>query len=152
MSDMFLSGTTTAIALASATAKTLAQVLAPTNHRVKVLGYGVWFDGSLSTTAVPIRIRLLNQSTSGTMTSGSLVQVSPRAETALSQFFYSATAEPTLVSAVDEFVCNPTQGWEVKFPPGQEPVIAGGGRMGIEAYCASIGGGINAYAKILLEE
>ena len=60
--------TTAEIALTAATAKTIMQLVAASNHRVKLLEWGVYFDGT-STTAEPVQVRLLRQTTAGTMSS-----------------------------------------------------------------------------------
>ena len=65
MSDLFGIAATSNVALSAATAKTVVQILAPSNHRVKITGWGVYFDG-VSATAVPARVRLIRQASAGT--------------------------------------------------------------------------------------
>ena len=148
MSDLFGVAPTPAVALAAATAKTVLQITAPTNHRVKVLGWGVFFDG-VSATGVPVRVRILRQTTAGTMTSLTPLKTAPRAETLLTTAQHTATAEPTAGDLIDEVLVHPQQGYDVKFTPGQELVLGSTDRVGIECLSSAV---INAYAKFFFEE
>ena len=139
---------TPSVALTAATAKTVLQLTAPANHRVKVLGWGVFFDGT-NTAAVPVIVRVLRQTTSGTTTAITPLQVVPVAETILTAAAHTATIEPTASDVIDEIACHPQQGFEVKFPMGQEIIIAGSGRLGIECNAPA---GVNVRAKIFFEE
>ena len=56
------------IALTAGAAKTVLQIIAPTNHRVKLLGFGVDFDG-ISAVDVPVDVRVaIGSSGAGTLT------------------------------------------------------------------------------------
>jgi len=57
---------TAEIALSGATAKTVLQLVAASNHCVKIKSWGVFFDGT-SVTAEPVQVRLLRQTDAGTM-------------------------------------------------------------------------------------
>jgi len=118
---------TVEVALVAATAKTIIQLVAPANHRVKVLGWGIFFDG-VNTAGEPVQVRVLRQTTAGTMSSLTPVQIIPVSETIQASAQYGATAEPTVGDVIDMVECHPQQGYEVKFPMGQEIVIAGSGR------------------------
>jgi len=135
-------------ALAAATTKTVLQVVAPANHRVKVLGWGVFFDG-VNTAGEPVQVRVLRQSTAGTMSSVTPLQVQPVAETILTTAQYGASAEPTAGDIIDVIECHPQQGYEVKFPMGQEIIIPGGGRLGIDCTAPAI---VNVRVKLFFEE
>lgn len=148
MSDMFGVAATAAIALAANTAKTVVQITAPANHRVKIIGWGVFFDGT-STTAQPVRARLQRQTTLGTMSGLTLNKTTPRAEAILTTGQYGATVEPSASDILEQVTVHPQQGYEVKFPPGQELVIEGGGRVGMELLAVAA---VNATAKIFFEE
>ncbi len=65
MAGIFFSVVTPVITLTGATAKTIAQVVAATNQRTNVSGFSVSFAGN-SGTAVPVKVRLLKQTTAGT--------------------------------------------------------------------------------------
>lgn len=148
MSDLFGVAATVSVALVAATAKTAVQILAVANHRVKVLGWGVYFDG-VNPTAAPVRVRVLRQTTSGTMTALTPTQTSQRTESLLTTASFNASAEPVAGDVIDSGLVHPQQGYEVKFTPGQELVIGGTGRLGIEVTAPAV---VNVYAKIFFEE
>lgn len=142
---------TSACALAAATAKTVLQLQAPTNQLVKILGYGVFFDG-VTASAKPVDVRILRQTSAGTMSTGGASSVANRSETILSVSRYNASAEPTnagVSAELDRITCHP-QGWyEVRFPAGQEIVVGSVGYVGIECTAAAI---VNVRAKFIFEE
>lgn len=141
---------TTEIALVSGTAKTLVQIAAPTNHRVKVVRWGVFFDG-VSVSAEPASIRLLRQTSSGTM---SALTANPLddslAETLQTLAQSNATAEPSAGAVVDTIEVHPQTGYEMIYPLGQEVIVGGGDKLGIE--CTLNSNGVNAKAKLIFEE
>lgn len=139
---------TTEIALSASVLRTVLQLAAPTNHRVKVLGWGVFFDG-VNTSAEPAQVRVLRQTSAGTMTVATIVQLVPVPETTQTGAQHSATIEPTASDVLDIVECHPQQGYEVKFPMGQEIIIPGGGRLGIDCVAAA---GVNVRAKFFFEE
>lgn len=139
---------TAEVALVAATAKTVIQLVAPANHRVKILGWGVFFDG-VNTAAEPVQVAVVRQSTAGTMTSLSPVQVQPVSETIQTLAWHTATAEPTAGDTIDAVECHPQQGYEVKFPMGQEVIVAGSGRLGITCTAPAA---VNVRAKFIFEE
>ena len=148
MSDMFGVAQTASIAIVANVAKTAVQLISPANHRVKVLGWGVFFDG-ISNTAQPIQIRLVRQTTAGTMTALTLNKTAPRAETLLTTAQHTATVEPSNSDVVDIITCHPQQGYEIKFPFGQEITLGGGERIGLEILSTA---NINVRAKLFFEE
>lgn len=148
MSDLFGVAATSNVSLIANVAKTVLQLIAPANHRVKVLGWGVYFDG-VSATSTPVRVRLQRQTSAGAMTSLTLSKVSSRAETLLTTAQHSATVEPSNSDIIEQALCHPQQGYEVKFAPGQELVIEGGGRLGVELLAVNA---VNALTKIFFEE
>ena len=150
MSGIIVQTQTAKIALAAASPRTVLQIQAPSNHRVRILGWGVFFDGATAS-AVPAEVRVLRQTTSGTMTSGAPKEVlTPSiSETPQVSTYYNATAEPAAGGGLDMVMCHPQQGYEVRFPPGQEPIIEGGGRVGIEVTAPAV---VNVRAKFIYEE
>lgn len=140
---------TAEIALTAATAKTVIQITTPTNRRARVLGWGVFFDG-VSTTAEPVQVRLLRQTTAGTMSSltpvlldgGLTLTIQTTAQ-------HTATAEPTAGNVLDIAEVHPQQGYEKQYIPGQEPIVGSGGRVGIECTAPAT---VNVRAKIIFEE
>jgi hypothetical protein len=140
---------TSEVALTAATAKTVLQIVAPANHRVKVLGWGVFFDGT-SVTAEPVQVTVSRQSTAGTMSSLTPVKLDDSlAETLQTSAQHTATAEPTTSDALDVIEVHPQQGYEIRYPLGQEPIIGGGDRLGIVCTAPA---GVNVRAKLIFEE
>jgi hypothetical protein len=149
MARFFVSAATDEIALVSGTAKTVLQVGMPSNHRAPVIRWGVFFDGQ-SVSEEPVQVRLLRQTSSGTMTTldvraldGSLSE-SPQM---VAQ--YNASAEPTSGNVLDVVEVHPQTGYEMIYPLMQEPIIDGGGRIGIECQASAA---VNVRAKIITEE
>lgn len=137
------------VALAAATAKTVLRIKAAANHRVKVKGWGVFFDG-VSATAEPVQVRIIRSSTDGTYTS-----VTPKkqdedvVETVQTAAGKNATVEGTAGDEVDSCEVHPQQGYEKLYPPGDEIMVIGGGRLGIEITAPAI---VNVRAKFIFEE
>ena len=140
---------TTEIALTAATAKTVVQLVAAANHRVKILGWGVFFDGQ-STTAEPVQVRLLRQTTAGTMSALTPTKRDDSiADTLLTTAQHTATAEPTAGDLIEAIEVHPQQGYQVMYPLSVEPIIGGGDRVGIECTAPA---GVNVRATVLFEE
>ena len=148
MAGVFCAATTAEIALAAGTAKTVLQVIAPTNQRLRVRRYSVAFDGT-SATAEPVQIRVLRQSTAGTMSSLTPVKLSAGSETVQATAQHTATAEPTAGDVLDAFECHPQSGFDVVLPADMPIEIPGGGRLGIECTAPAV---VNVRAKIWFEE
>jgi hypothetical protein len=148
MADLFCIAQTAEVALSAASAKTVVSIKAPANHRLKVLRWGIFFDG-ISSVAEPVQVRLLRQSTDGTSTSATIVKIGTDSETIQSTGGYNFTAEPTAGDVLDVAEVHPQAGYEVIFPTGQEIKVAGGGRIGIECTAPAT---VNCRAKIVFEE
>lgn len=142
--------TSGAVALLAATAKTVLRIKAPTNQRVKVTSLAVSLDGATST-AVPIAVRVLRQTTDGTGTAATPVLVEPEMTEAIqATAIKNASAEPTAGDVLKSGYVPAFGGvYEVFFPLGQEIVIGGGGRLGIECTAPA---GVNVQAEIEFEE
>lgn len=141
------------IALAAATAKTVGQITAPTNQRVKVLEFSVYFDGT-SNTAQPVQFRILRQSTAGTsLVSTPLNPVdADLPETIQTSGLVGAAGaqtEPTPGAVLLTGTIHPQTGWIYPLPFGQEFIVQGGGRIGIELTAAAT---VNARGAIRCEE
>ena len=140
---------TAEIALTAATAKTVLQITAPTNHRGKILSWGVYFDGT-SSSAEPVQVRLLRQTTAGTMSALTPTKAdNSLSETLLFTAQHTATAEPTAGDLLEAKEVHPQGGYEKIYSAGQEKIIGGGGRVGIECTAPA---GVNVRAEIHFEE
>lgn len=148
MARVFGSAVTSEIALSAATAKTVLQLVGATNHKVAVLGWGVFFDG-VSVTAEPVQVRLLRQTTAGTMSALTCYQTQTAAETIQTTAQHTATVEPTSSDVLDVLEVHPQSGYEIKFPPGHEIWVNGGSRLGIECTAPAV---CNVRAKMFFEE
>lgn len=136
-------------ALAAATAETIMQLVAPANHRVKLLRWGVFFDGT-SVTAEPVQIRLLRQTTAGTASALTPVKMDDSvAETIQTSAQHDFTAEPTAGDVLESYNVHPQQGIAMIYPLGQEPIIGGGDRLGIECNAPAA---VNCRAYMVFEE
>jgi hypothetical protein len=71
------------------------------------------------------------------------------AETLQTTSQHTATAEPTAGDVVDVVEVHPQSGYEIIYPLGQEVIIGGGDRLGIECTAPA---GVNVRAKIVFEE
>lgn len=138
-----------AVALSAATAKTILQLNAPANQRLKLQRVGVFFDGA-STTAVPVLVRLVIATTAGTNTSLTLNKlVSTDDETIQSTAGENASAEPTKTTLLDQWLVHPQMGIDITYAFGQERVVAGGGRVALECTAPA---SVNVRGKIDFEE
>jgi hypothetical protein len=135
MSALLLVANSGSQALGAATAETVLQLTAAANHRIRILGLSVTVAG---TTPLDLTVRVLRQSTAGTSgTSVTPVKVEPAAaETIQTAAATNFSAEPT---AGDVLMFKRLQGsYEIIFPLGQEIIVAGGARIGIEVTCTAI--------------
>lgn len=130
-------------------AKTLLQITAAGNHRVLIGELSISFKGT-SNTAAPIRVRVLRQTTAGTMTSLTPVKLnSADDETIQTTAQHTATAEPTAGEVLLAEEVHPQTGYTWQAPFGRELVVPGGGRLGVEV---SAGADVNAIARVIFEE
>ena len=141
---------TAEIALSAATARTVIQLVAAANHRVKILGWGVFFDGT-STTAEPVQVTMSRQTAAGTMTALTPTKTDDSiADTLLTTAQHSATgAEPTTTDLIEAIEVHPQQGYEKWYPLGAEKIIGGGDRMGIICTAPA---SVNVRANLYFEE
>ena len=145
----FTAHTNGEVALVAATAKTVLQILAPTNQRIAVRGWGVSFDG-VSGSAEPVVVEVLRQTTAGTMTSGtSASEDGLGSETIQTTVTKAATAEPTAGTIIRQENIHPQTGVEFRFAPDEELIVPGGGRLGIRCTAPA---GVNVLARFICEE
>lgn len=146
---------TTGIVATSTSAKTIIQIVAPTNQRVAIWDYSISLDGSTSTNA-PSKIRILRQTTAGTFsnaTNAPLQDDKGLTETFQTNYQTVATAEPTAGDVLRDIYIPAYNGYYE--PPARvdgQPlfVIQGGGRLGFEATAAT--GTPNIKVDVLIEE
>lgn len=139
---------TAEIALSAATAKTVLQIVAASNHCVKVKSWGVFFDGT-SVTAEPVQVRLLRQTSAGTMSALTPVEKTITGVTLQTTAQHTATAEPTAGNVLAAREVHPQAGYQEIFPSGDEIIIGSEGRLGIECTAPA---SVNVRAEITFEE
>lgn len=135
-------------ALAAGAIETVVQVVAPAAQKIKILAWGVFFDGT-SSTAAPVELELQRQTSAGT--SSALTPVrwdddQPALQTTARQDF---TAEPGKSDVLESKEVHPQTGYEVIYPPGGEPWCGVGDRIGIEVTAPAA---VNCRAYIRFEE
>lgn len=113
-------------------AKTILQVKALSNHRIHVKEWGISFEGT-SNSAAPIQVRLLRQTSAGTMTSLTVVKGNAGDDETLQVTAqHTATVEPSPSDVIDSVLVHPQTGYTWQAPYGEEIPVVGGGYLGIE--------------------
>lgn len=137
------------IALAAATAKTVLQVKAPANIRLKLLEWGVAFDGT-NGAAEPVVVQLLRTTTDGTFTSYTPLKVDDSlAETIQSTAGHTATAEPTAGDVLEQRNVHPQTSYEKIYSFGDEVKVGGGDRLAIKCTAPAV---VNVVPYMKFEE
>ncbi len=130
-------------------AKTLVQVLAAANHRLAVQEISIAFKGP-STTASPVLVRILRQSTAGTMSALTPVKGNDSDDETLQVTAqHTATSEPTPGDVLMVEEVHPQTGYTWQAPYGEHIPVKGGSRLGVEV---TAGASISAVARIVGEE
>jgi len=130
---VYTSAVTKHIAVASNTTKTLLQLHNDNVGTAKIVEWGISFDG-ISSTATPARVKLIRQTTGGTMTQrGAGVKYDSSRTDSNASYRVKATAEPTLTADIYELhQVTPTGGLLVKqYPLGREITLNAGERLGL---------------------
>ncbi len=137
--------------LAAATAKTVLQMLAPTNQRLKILEWALFFD-STSTTPGSAQLRILRQSTAGTTSAATPVPFENElTETLQASGGTNATVEPTAGAVLMTPAVPITSGMMYPLPTGQELYVGGGTRLGFEVTLPT-GASASVYGWVRYEE
>jgi len=134
MAALELTANSNSQAIAATTAETVLQLTAAANHRIRVKGFSVTVAG---TSPIDLTVRIVRQTTAGTSgTAVTPVKLEPgAAETIQTTAATNFSAEPT---STDVLGYMRLQGsYKEIFPLGNEIIIAGGGRIGIECTCTS---------------
>jgi hypothetical protein len=130
-------------------AKTLLQLVAAANQRIKVVEWSISFTGT-SNTATPIQVDLVRQTTAGTSSPLTLVKLNESdAETLQSTANQNATAEPTTGDNDITEEVHPQTGYTWQAPFGREIIIKGGNRLGIRV---TAGASVTAACRAMAEE
>ena len=141
--------TLTEHALVAATAKTILQLIAPTNIILAVQGIELSFDGT-SNTAEPVTVVIMRQTTSGTVTSRAPLKTKDTSTTLQATGGENASVEPTSGDILKTFHIHPQAGvvYPLQIPDG-ELELPGAGRLGLVLTAPAA---VNALATINFEE
>jgi len=137
--------------------KTLLQIATPSTEDLKVVQWGISFDG---TSGVPIKVELVQTDVAATVTAyasgdivswnqpndaGSLMTLGTTASG------YTATAEGTITATrmLDLQLVSPASGYMCQFPLGREPVVPVSKFLRVRVTAAVA---VNAYTWIAWEE
>ena len=148
MAGVRFTGTTGEVSTGTS-AKTILQIVAAANQRVLVREWAVSFDG-IAPTDAPIFVRVLRQTTAGTMSALTLRKIaSGDDETLQTTAQHTATAEPTAGDVLMSQQVHPQTGYTWQAPFGGELIVPGGTRLGIEV---TAGVSVNCVARMTCEE
>ncbi len=148
MAGVLFHGNSTPV-LSTTSAKTLIQLVAAANVRVKILEWSVSFAGT-SNTATPIQVDIVRQTSAGTSVSLTLVKDNESdQETLNTTALQTITAEPTTGSTVITEEVHPQTGYTWQAPFGREVIIQGGNRAGLRVTAAA---SVIAASRMFAEE
>jgi hypothetical protein len=105
----YSAATGAAVALVAATAKTVLTVIAPAQFGVDLTKFRLGFDG-VTASAVPVLVELVQYTTDGTGTGGTVNQAYGRSITAGFTSKYNYTAEPSTPSIIEHYTLTPNGG------------------------------------------
>lgn len=123
-------GHITRLAIATGTAlKTMVQLVAATNHAIKILEIAIGFDG-VSATQEPVLVTLTRQTDAGTMSSLTPVKGDDSvADTLDTTAQHTATSEPTAGDVLKVWKVHPQQQIVIAF--GDGIMVGAGDRIGL---------------------
>ena len=144
----------------------LLELEAPTNQRVKILGWGISFTGTETTilatpadttTTAPIQVRLIKGTAGGTYTNtlgsvgtyGSITVLNGVSQSVQTAAKTTSTGNTVATGVIDVANIGYTDLFEKFFPKGQEPILNGGEFLAIECHASVT---VNCRAKIICEE
>jgi len=139
------------VSCVATTPTTVLQLLAPTNQRVAVKTVTISFDG-ISNTAEPVIIRVLRQTSAGV---GGAARNPLKKDNDIATAVQSTgqrgtfTTEPTSGDIELTYHIHPQAGVQYPLPLGDEIILAGGGRLGVQVTAPAT---VNALVTIEAEE
>lgn len=124
--------TKSAVALAAATAKTVASVISASGQTARIFGFDVTFDGTNST-AVPTLVELVRFTTDGTGTAFTPIKGNGEAQNkaALCAAKHTYTVEPTTPTVIRSYYIAPVAGIPYQFALGREQAYLASGLIGV---------------------
>lgn len=129
--------------------KTLLQLIAAANHRVKVEEISLSFSG-IDNTGLPILVQIIRQTDAGTMSALTPEKIiSGDDDTLQTTAQHTATVEPSLGAEIFGEYIHPQGGFTWQAPFGKELILEGGERLAI---VVTAGASVNAKARMVCEE
>ena len=124
------------ISLSAANAKTVAMITAPSNHRLLLIGIGVYVKGTVPGDT-PIRCRIYRATTAGTSTS----QTPTKADNTIDETLQMTGAknfsvEPTVGDVLKDFYIHPQGGVNFSYLLDSPIIVPGGTRCALEMTAA----------------
>lgn len=146
----------TALATGTST-KTLLQIATPSTADIRIVEWGISFDG---TSGTPVKVGLTDVNVAATVTAFVAADVikwnSPNDPASVitlgtTASGYNATAEGTVTAAreLDSQMVSPTTGYVKQFPLGREPVVPASRFLRIRVQAAAT---VNAFCYVIWEE
>jgi hypothetical protein len=131
MAALNLSVPTGEISLSAGTAKTVFLCKAPTNQRLRIYGFEIFFKSS-SPTDTPVKIEVIRVTSDGT---GSALTPAPNdddwGETPQGTYKGNYSVEPSYGTTLRVWEIQPQTGIIYMFPAGQEICVKGGNLIGV---------------------
>lgn len=119
------------IALVGTTAKTIIEVTAGADHRVRIDSIGFFFD-STAVTNEPVVVELIRIGTTGTGSAGTPEKLDPDySETLEVDFKSNMSVEPTGITVLKTWNIHPQSGYEVVLPLNRPIWLPGSDLIGI---------------------
>ena len=137
------------ISFVAATVKTILQIATPSNQRVRLLEWGIYFLGQ-SAADKPILVRLMRQGNAGTGTSITPVPTDEGISLAARTTALGGhSVEPTVGDVVKIVEVHPQFGYEYSEPVGKETIVGISSWLGIAVTAPAV---IDARAWAKFEE
>ena len=130
MANQFMHATSLEVATINGT-KTILELSAAANVRVRIAGWGVSFKGTSATDA-PFLVQVFRASNTTNMVAATLganlvKKDSSNAETLNTLAFLNNGGEPGFTSILESFEVHPQTGIRMFYPMGDEIIVPGGG-------------------------
>lgn len=136
-------------AIAASTVETILQVVASANKRVKVVRWGVSFNGADATKS-PVRVELIRLTSAGTSSAYTPKKINEGSDAPMAAGRTAHTAEPTAGDVLEVHYITPAGGNLIEtYTLDEAPVVAASGRLGIRVL-SSDAWNVNAF--LIFEE
>lgn len=148
--------TSSAVALAAATAKTVLMVICPSSFGIDLKKLEIGFDG-VTASAVPALVELVTSTnatnstpgTANTSESSNITQIYGRSITTGFTAFSASTSEPTVLTVIRRFLLTPAGGLVMyDYPLGDTPDTAVSAGIGLRVTAPAV---VNVRAGLVFE-